>query len=170
MEIENAQVPEVGADGFLKTDTAPEVASETVEAKPPGKRRGRPPNSAKLEAEKPGASAKSATPKPTKRGAKMTQEQTSLFAKQLAGLHMMAASITGRPVLQLGDAESMALAQAIGGFAEEYGLSIEGKTGAALQLAGTMAMVYVPRLMIMRQQDAAARAGGVTDATVVSPA
>lgn len=70
-----------------------------------------------------------------------------LLARQLKGLHQMAAMMTGLSLLAIADTEAELLAQGLGAVAKEYNLSLDGKTGAAIQLLGACAMVYVPRLL-----------------------
>lgn len=147
------------------------LADETVQVSPPEVRRGpgRPRKDAAAppgpKAEKPGA-AKSAESKPQKRGAKMSAEAVSTLAKQIQGMHAMAAMMTGIGLLQITADESSLLATGLSAVAEEYGLALDGKTGAALQLFGAAAMVYAPRILAIQKAKAAARANTV-DATVV---
>lgn len=107
--------------------------------------------------EKPGA-PRAAESKPQKRGAKMSAEAVSTLAKQIEGMHAMAAMMTGIPILQISSAEAQLLAGGISAVAEEYGLALDGKTGAALQLFGATAMVYAPRIIQIQKMKAAARA------------
>lgn len=169
MTVENAQPdgPSLDANGFLAGESAPLEAPITSE--PPKPRRGRPPKNPDLAGEKPGQ-PKTAQAKPVKRGQKMTQEQMTLLARQLAGLHLMAASITKVGELQISDSDSQVLAQGISAVAEEYGLALDGKTGAALQLFGACAMIYVPRFIMFKQRMAIQARTGVSDATVVQSA
>lgn len=149
---------------------ASEVASETLNVSPPQKRGpGRPRRDGSTppgpKAETPGA-AKKAEAKPQKRGAKMSAEAVGTLAKQIQGMHVMAAMMTGIGILQISEAESSLLAGGLSAVAEEYGLALDGKTGAALQLFGAAAMVYAPRIIAIQKAKAAARANTV-DATEV---
>lgn len=78
-------------------------------------------------------------------------EKTAL-GKQIIGLHMIAAMTFGIPELVIQEPEGELLASAIVNVAEEYGLSLGGKTGAAIQLAGTAAMIYLPRWFKMQER------------------
>lgn len=125
--------------GAAATDTPP------IEEAAPAKRgRGRPPGSGKTTAEKsPG---------------KKTRDVAD-FARQIQGLHRVAAMATGLPVLEIADHEAAMLASGITAVADEYGLALSGKTGAALQLFAAMGFVYGPRvLMVKRMRDEAQRA------------
>lgn len=80
------------------------------------------------------------------------------LAKNIVGLHMIAAMGTGLPELQISDNEGTMLANAINAVADEYGLDVGGKTGAALQLFGAMGMIYAPRAFaIMKRVEAQKR-------------
>ncbi len=74
----------------------------------------------------------------------------SALAGQIKGLHEMFALMTGMEFLCITDKESVLLSNAIVTVADEYGLALSGKTGAFLQIIGTFAMVYGPRLMHYR--------------------
>ena len=146
------------------------LLEETLHIEPPQKRGpGRPRKDGSSppgpKAEKPG-SPKSAEAKPQKRGAKMSAEAVNTLARQIQGMHAMAAMITGIGILQINDGEAALLAGGISAVAEEYGLALDGKTGAALQLFGAAAMVYAPRFIAIQKAKAQARANTV-DATVV---
>lgn len=136
-----------------------EVSAQS-EAEPPKKRRGRPPgsgNKAKLNPEDPG-SAPVSSGAPKKRGPKPSGERLAAMAKQLQGIHTLAAMATGIPECQINEGESAMLAQAFADVAAEYGLSVDGKTGAALQLFGACAMIYAPRYVHFRKRTAQERA------------
>lgn len=146
------------------TETIETAPIEPVETTTP-KRRGRPPGSKnstaqKLE-EKP-VSSDSAAPA-AKRGRPKksegyTDESRARFAKQVQGLHIMAAQLTGFGEFQISDPEAAMLADALINTSQEYGLSLSGKTGAMLQLLGTAAMIYVPRFAIINQKIKAKKA------------
>lgn len=150
MSDENTpQIPPIDGDGFLQSNVAPEETLPPSE--PPKKRRGRPPkNPGAPNAEAPGAAPKSPQVKPGKRGPKMSAEQIGILARQLSGLHMAAAMVTKIGELRIGDDEARMLAFGISGVCEEYGLSLDGKTGAAVTLLGTAAMIYVPRFFAIQ--------------------
>lgn len=155
------QAPEVIENGTVNQ------TPETPQNDPPVKRgRGRPSNAEKkLIAEGvPHANASQAAPKPTrqKKGAKSGEEIAAL-GKQLAGIHQMAAMLTGMPELAIHEQEGVMLAGGILGVAEQYDLSIDGKTGAALQLLAAAAMVYGPRLMQINARMKQAKAQQATD-------
>lgn len=76
-------------------------------------------------------------------------DKTAL-GKQIVGLHLIASMTFGIPELVIQEQEGELLASAIVNVAEEYGLSLAGKTGAAIQLVGTAAMIYLPRYFAMQ--------------------
>lgn len=127
----------------------------------PKKRRGRPPGSGtkksaeQIEAgnEKPGAA------KPGKRKAASFDSATiAMMGKQLAGMHQIAFMATGIPEVVISEAEGIMLAQGICNVCEQYNLSIDGKTGATLQLAFTAAAIYGPRALSVRARAMRAQA------------
>ena len=111
-------------------ETIPEIA--------PKRGRGRPPKT-----ENPPAGDK---PTPAKKTTKRnTSNNVDVLSQQLVGMHMIMAGVTGLNELIITPQESTMLATSIISVAEEYNLALDGKTGAALQLFMTAAMVYAPR-------------------------
>lgn len=126
----------------------PQVETEQV-IQEPKKRRGRPPKN-------PDAvnisDEKKTTRKPTKKKTSKVIE-----GKQIAGLHAVAAHLTGIPELVISDQEGDLLASGLQAVAEEYGLELGGKTGAAIQLLSAAAVVYLPRFAAITQKQKAAQ-------------
>lgn len=107
-----------------------------------------------------------AKPQQKKRGPKTgSKTDVAAMAKQLVGVHSLVAMITGIPEVQLHLQEAEQLASAISNVCDEYGLSISGKTGAALQLAAAAAMIYGPRALVISSKIAAAKAAAARDVT-----
>lgn len=88
--------------------------------------------------------------KPKKRA--ITDDEKTALGKQIVGLHLIASVTFGIPELAIQPQEGELMASAIVNVAEEYGLSLGGKTGAAIQLIGTAAMIYMPRYFAMQQR------------------
>lgn len=133
----------------------PEVPPVENEGEPPKKKRGRPVGSGKKTPEniEAGATGPAAAKAPGKRTKVSYDKETiALMGKQLVGLHLLAAMGTGIHEMQISEPEGYALAQGIVNVCEQYNLSIDGKTGAALQLAMTAGMVYGPRLLAVRKR------------------
>jgi hypothetical protein len=84
---------------------------------------------------------------PTQRRRRKAAIDKESLAKQLQGLHMMAATITQLPFVQINEQEAAMLADAIENVSREYDLALDGKTGAFIQLAAVAAIVYGPRLV-----------------------
>lgn len=122
-----------------KLESAINIAPEAVsseeptkaDSKPTGRKRGRPP--------------KSTTSKPAKTATK-SKEDTADFAKQIKGIHQFAAVASGFPEMAIDDSEAQMLAKSLDAVAKEYGIELDGKAGAALQLFGAASMIYVPRV------------------------
>ncbi len=87
--------------------------------------------------------------KPYKKRESSAEKKPSVpaLAKQIEGIHILAATITGMPEIALTSNESALLAGALITLAGEYDLSMSGKTGAAIQLLGVAALIYVPRAL-----------------------
>lgn len=155
------QTPEV------QENSTANPAADIPQNDPPVKRgRGRPSNAEKkLIAEGvPNASASQAAPKPTRqKKASKSADEIAALGKQLAGIHQMAAMLTGMPELAIHEQEGVMLAGGILGVAEQYDLSIDGKTGAALQLLAAAAMIYGPRAMAINARMKQAKSKQATD-------
>lgn len=86
-----------------------------------------------------------------------SQVDATALAKQLRGIHALAAKLLpipgpdGTKLLELSDTEATELANAVAGVAKEYDLELSGKTGAAIQLFGVAAMIYGPRIYVIQQ-------------------
>ncbi len=113
----------------------------------------------KLLDEQNGTVPESEKPQAKKRGPKGgTKASVEAMANQLVGVHQLVAMVTGIPEIQIAPQEGVALAGAIQNVCDEYGLSISGKTGAALQLLAAAAMIYGPRALAIHQKVRAAQA------------
>ena len=156
-----------------------DIEADTVK---PQRKRGRPSNAEKtlsetLEKETPGAAigdAPSAN-KPGRKAKGKTPATGEALGKQLVGVHALAALMLQLPEIQLKEEEGVQLGNAIIAVCDEYGLSITGKTGAAIQLFAAAAMIYAPRAFVIKArldnqraqalaaQNATAQAGNVHD-------
>ena len=80
------------------------------------------------------------------------------LARQLQGLHLMAAEVTHEPAWALTPAEAKNLAVSLAEIARQYSVSVNPKVAAGLQLAGVAAAIYLPRMLAIRaKREAAAR-------------
>lgn len=100
----------------------------------------------------PGADKLKAKPGRKPKKVVVTDAEKTALGKQIVGLHLIASMTFGIPELVIQEAEGELLASAIVNVAEEYGLSLGGKTGAAIQLVGTAAMIYLPRYFAMQNR------------------
>lgn len=104
------------------------------------------------------------SPKPTKTKAKKATDVEAL-SKQVQGIHLMLSMMTPFPELAISDMEAGMIAKGLVAVADEYGLALDGKTGAAVQMFAAAAFVYGPRALKIRarldaQQKAADQMGG----------
>lgn len=175
MTTEN-QPQETDENGFLKTDT-PIVDPAAPQTQAP-KKRGRKSNEerARIAAEQLEAGGPAATgTAPRKKAANRKSYTTAdigAMAKQLVGLHQIGAMMTGIPEIQISEQEAAALSAAIVNISEQYDLAIDGKTGALIQILGTAAMIYVPRISLINARAKAnkvARQQAAQNGTVESP-
>jgi hypothetical protein len=118
----------------------------------------------------------------TPRRKRKAQVDVSVLAKNLKGIHELAAKIVpikgpdGKMLLALDDMEASQLAEAVASVAKEYDFEMSGKTGAAIQLFGVAAMIYGPRIYVIQQmrlymqqqKQAAEAAARAADNSVVS--
>lgn len=147
-------------------ENKPEEVKPVESVEPAKPRRGRPPASEKVA----DAGSPKATAPRTRTARKKAQPiDHDTLAKQLQGVHVMVAMITQSPEMQLSDPESIELAKAISGVCAEYNLSLNGKTGALIQLIGAGAMVYLPRIMAIKQRKAQEKAARETVQDEINP-
>ena len=159
-EAENETVEK---DESIATPEAP----ETVE--PPKKRRGRQPyprdsDGNIIRPEKPGDAKDVLAPQKRGRPKKSAEIDTAKLARQIQGIHQIGAMVSGIPEFAISGPEAETLAVAVEGVAREYDLSIDGKTGAALQLAFACASVYGPRVFVIAKRRRAEAENGGGDA------
>ncbi len=143
----------------------PETLETPPSAEPPKRRRGRPPKNPALQEQtvNPGAEQKRGPGRPKKQaGPQFSAEDVTKLARQIQGLHVIAAQATGLGELVISETESVMLADSLTKVSEEYGLSLSGKTGAMLQLLGTAAIVYMPRFASINQKMKAKKASEAT--------
>lgn len=141
-----AKKPEDQNPATDATQVAANLPNDGVAEHAAPKKRGRPSNASKVleAAQVPGDSApKVEKPKPR---AKKNEADAINLGNQLVGVHQMIAMVTGLPEIAIHEKEGEALAKGLLAISEEYGLALDGKTGASLQLFAAMAMIYAPRV------------------------
>jgi hypothetical protein len=135
------------------TPAGPASATPPPSETPPPRRRGRPFGSRSRNAaltETPVGDPPTGTPpevEPQRRKRRSKAIDKDALAKQLIGVHMIAAKLTQLPFVQIDENESRMLADAIENVAREYDLELSGRTGAFIQLIAVSAVVYGPRVM-----------------------
>lgn len=138
----------------------------TPETSPPERRRGpgRPRKGGSTDTAAPVPPTASEPPKkrgrPKGSGSKVQAIDSDALAKQLAGVHMMVAQITGIPEFQIHETEAAMLASSVAAVCDEYDLNLNGKTGAFLQLIASAAFIYFPRIPHIQARIVAKRQGG----------
>lgn len=91
-------------------------------------------------------------------GAKASMGVNEL-ATQIQGLHTMLAIVSGSQVWILQPNEAQAMAQALCDVESAYGIRLfKGKTASLIKLVATAGFIYLPRMIIFRQQTNAQRA------------
>lgn len=133
--------------------TAEKGVPANEEIPEPPKKRGRPKGS-----------KNSSGDAPKKSQARMAQDTVEL-GRQIVGLHKLASMISGFPELEISDTEGAMLANGINSVCQEYGLSLNGKTGAAIQLLGAAGVIYIPRAFAIQKRinEEAKKRGEVVD-------
>lgn len=161
--------------GDKENDAAPSIAggesnAEAPQTVAPKRGRGRPSKAEQQLRESVGAAPTGDTSSGAKRGPKPKggKSDPGVLAKSLMGIHTVVAMVTGIPEAQLKEEEAQALAEGVCAVCEEYGLAIDGKTGATMQLVGALGMIYGPRIffykMRIAQTQAQANANGQSNA------
>jgi len=162
---------ETGGENAPIENTSAPTESAPIEpaGAAPAKKRGRPSNAEraaraagastaeKIESGNAPQSAASGKAKSGKSAKRVTATDAGALAKQLVGLHTLGAMISGIPEFIINEDEGKILAGGIVAVCEEYDLSIDGKTGAALNLLGACAMVYGPRVFKVAARAQAAK-------------
>lgn len=138
-----------------------QVATPTSDA--PRRKRGRPTDAERALRESVGAAptGDGAATGGAKRGPKPKGNKTSdpaVLARSLVGIHQLGAMLLQIQELVITEDEGKGLADAVTAVCEEYGLAIDGKTGAAMQLFGACAMIYGPRYFHFKMRLAHERA------------
>jgi len=86
--------------------------------------------------------------KRTQKGSEPAFDKAAM-AKKLQGWHQLAAMLLRTPELALDYDEAEMLVNDVENLTREYGISLTGKTAAWLGLAGSAAMIYAPRAMLV---------------------
>lgn len=149
---------------------APTVAGNTPEESitapsgdTPRRKRGRPSDAERALRESVGAAptGDAGITGGAKRGPKPKGTKVSdpaVLARSLVGIHQLGAMLLQVQELVITEDEGKGLADAVTAVCEEYGLAIDGKTGAAMQLFGACAMIYGPRYFHFKMRLAHERA------------
>lgn len=153
MTTENSD-PKAPLEPFIESSGGePNASQEPEKIEAPKRRRGRPSLAdSKLREEQIGASASAKEKK--KPNKKVEYDNTSIenLARQIIGLHMIAAKVSGIEEFNLSEMEAQMLASSVIGVASQYDLAMSGKTGATLQLVGVAVMIYLPRFEILNKR------------------
>jgi hypothetical protein len=164
LEQEGALNPEAPADS---AGPAPLALNTDGGEVPPKRKPGRPPkdqrsgsNAEDLLTNAVGGGETPTGKKPGRPAGKSKGGDPVAIGNQLVGIHQLVAMFTGTPEMIISAEEGAALGKAVVDVCNEYGLSVDGKTGAAIQLFAACAMIYAPRVMAVRfryAQEALAR-------------
>lgn len=170
----NAEAPNAAPDG----GTIPPTETGTP------KRRGRPFGSTNKRSSEPlketplggtaGAGSTSAPDEAKQRRRRAKPVDVGELAKKIQGTHLMLSMMTGIQELQIAEAEAVMLATALSDVAKEFDFAPNGKAVAVVQLLGTVAILYLPRIAMVKQkaaqsQRAARDRAAATTAEVVPP-
>lgn len=140
----------------LETDASKEapITPAPVETTPPEIRRGpgRPRKDAPTSPSDAASAAAPRKPGRPRKSASLSSDDVLSLAKQVQGMHQLAALASGIPELIVDENEAVLLSGAIAKVSEEYGLSLTGKTGAMLQLLAAAGMIYAPRLVAVAKR------------------
>ncbi len=139
---------------------APDAATATLEA-PVKRKRGRP----RKNPDAPQRVVREAPAKPRTAAASATRVTASIgelspdkLKGLLQALHQVAAIATRAPEFALDDDEAASMAEAIAAVLREYNVPISSKVAALIGLGGTCALVYGPRVVLIKRRQAAERA------------
>jgi hypothetical protein len=156
-------------DAPFNVDGGENVSTSASKPEEITRRRGRPfgsRNRDPLQAQSPpptdaAGSPQGASPKPRKRRSKPVD--LGELAKKIQGTHMMLAIMTGLTEMQVTEAEATMLAGALADCAREFDMAPNGKAVAVVQLLGVSAIIYLPRVALLKAKiDAKKRERPVT--------
>lgn len=170
-QLEAALEKEAGDTAAPLAESAdPLAGNKPADNEPPKRKRGRPfgsksSNAETLLNESLNDDGKTGTKSAGRKSGKKSDMDPASLAKQLVGIHQLVAMITGIPEAQIQEEEGKALATAIVGVCNEYDLSVDGKTGAAIQLFAAAAMIYTPRVLHYNGRKAKEQAENARDIT-----
>jgi len=120
-----------GGESTTQDPISPESAIGGETGEPLKKRRGRKPGSTNKQKENAG--------------------RLAIGANQIQGLHVVLAKLTGQPIFEISEFEAQMLASSIANVSEHYDLTASSKTMAIVGLCGAIGIVYVPRVVAVRQ-------------------
>lgn len=147
------------ADDVLNDNTElginPELPETPEPAEPTRRRRGRKPKNETAPAPEAAPGAESPENKPTRRRSRKVNANS---VQQIIGIHKMISMLPGMEIFAIEENEAQILAEGMQGIADEYGVTMSGKTGATLNMVAALAMVYGPRGYLLYQQRQAAKA------------
>lgn len=82
-----------------------------------------------------------------------------LLASQIFGLHQIAATVTGQPILMLQPSEATALADRVTDLVGHYGFQPQGPIMLWIGLAATAGAIYLPRVLSIRAMKSSSKTG-----------
>lgn len=83
---------------------------------------------------------------------KATKLDVGLFARQIQGVHAMLALVTKNPVWNIEEKAAESLAAALLDVMSHHSINIDPASMAYMKLAGVCAMIYGPKLLVLKQQ------------------
>lgn len=89
---------------------------------------------------------------------------------QLVGIHLLIAKVSGHPAMELSADEASMLAKSIADILEEYSLQTSGKTMLWINLIAAVAIIYLPRLMLIKMSRKAPKPTEVPPSQTPKPA
>jgi hypothetical protein len=92
-----------------------------------------------------------------------------LFASQLMGAHLIAATLFKAPELGITEAEAKQLAKAIKSLMAQYSINVSAKSVALMQFVGTASAVYAPRMIFIAKRKSAESSKRKADTGIVTP-
>lgn len=148
----------------------PRSVADDIAGSDQPKKRGRPRKSADTGSDRTGSYSATG-----KRTAKEKADILENLAFQLKGIHELAALYTGLPVLQLTEDESKKLAVAARDVMQYYNFMPDPKVMAWVELLGVSAVIYIPRILLIKAEHDAHRTNmtpdraSVFDGVVIQP-
>ncbi len=145
--------------GETDYDPDPEPGDDFVLSEPEPRKRGRPKGSRNLPKDAPsGTQDAPNAERPKRRKGASRAADIDQLAQRISGYYQLAAVMMQSPEMLVSDAQARALAVATTDLSDELGVQIGGRFAVIATFIGTVAVINVPKFVVISQRLKASRA------------